>query len=412
MKKSKIDEFVKELIKEISFEKVLKENLETLPDGDYYLLGLGKASFQMGKIGKEVLKEKLKSGLIITKYDHSEEEIKDVDIIESSHPIPDENSILAGKKAINFIKSIPEDGNLLFLLSGGGSSLMEYPMDKVTLEDIKKINKKLISSGGNIDEINTVRKHLSKVKGGRLSKYFQGKMIYSFIISDVLGDRVDSIASGPLTKDYSTSKEALDILEKYNIQVSDNIKRVINKETIKDIPNLNEKIIQNIDTLINSAIKILKNKGYNTYVISNSIKDEAKVFGEKLGKLGKSIIKDKNKFKTPTAFVSGGETVVKVKGNGKGGRNTELALSALIELKGEEKISVLSFASDGTDGPTDSAGGFINCESYKKARKLNINLERELENNNSYFVLEKIDSLIKTGPTGNNLNDLYILFIE
>lgn len=407
-----IYKLLENIMEDINLENTLKSHLSTLPEGYYYLLALGKAGFEMGRIASKYLKDRLVTGLIITKYGHAKCELENIEIIETGHPIPDGNSLMAGKLAIEFLKFIPKDGKLLFLLSGGGSALMEYPMDGIDLLGIQEITEKLLASGASITEINTIRKHLSKVKGGRLSEYFKGEKIYSLIVSDVLEDRIDSIASGPMTVDYSTSQEALNILEKYDIQVSVRVKSILEEETVKEIKNLEEKIILNIDSLCSAALTELEKLGYNSYLITNNLNCEAEEGGKFIASIGKSIIEDKTKFKRPAALVFGGETVVNLKGNGKGGRNTELALSAMIELKDTEGISVLAFASDGTDGPTDSSGGFINGTSYKKAIKENINPEVELLNNNSYFVLEKIGDLLKTGPTGNNLNDLYILFVD
>lgn len=410
--KKDIYKFLENIMEEINLEKTLKTHLEALPKGDYYLLALGKAGFEMGRIASEYLGDRLLNGLVITKYEHGKSELENIEIIETAHPIPDGNSLKAGKLATEFLKFIPENGKLLFLLSGGGSALMEYPMDGIDLQGIQEITEKLLASGASITEINTIRKHLSKVKGGRLAEYFNGEKIYSLIVSDVLEDRIDSIASGPMTVDNSTSEEALEIIEKYNIDISVRVKSILEEETVKEIENLEEKIILNIDSLCGAALKEVEKLGYNPYLITNNLDCEAKEAGKFIASIGKSILGNKTEFKRPAALVFGGETVVNLKGDGKGGRNTELALSAMIEIKDLENISVLAFASDGTDGPTDSAGGFVDGNSYNKSINENINTEKELLNNNSYYVLEKTGDLLKTGPTGNNLNDLYILFVD
>lgn len=411
--KLQIHNYINSIIKGISSKSAIEKELDFLDRTNrYHILALGKAAWEMAEITFDFMGGSIISGLIITKHDHSKGDISNFEIIESGHPVPDENSYHAGERAINFVRSIPEEERLIFLLSGGGSSLMEYLMDGVTRGDMKDITEQLLAKGANIVEINTIRKHLSRVKGGRLAQAFSGRFIYSIIISDVLSDRVDSIASGPMCADESTSEEALNITQQYDIQVSPAVLNAINIETPKYIDNVDSKIILNINKLCEAAKLETEKLGYAAEILTTELTTEAREAGRFIASMAKSVKLGTSEYKAPIALIFGGETVVTLKGDGLGGRNQELTLSAAIDIDGVDGITILAFGSDGTDGPTSAAGGFVDGDTVSKMKSEGIDPMAELENNNSNYALVAIDSLLITGPTGTNLNDIYIAFID
>lgn len=412
MKRQEIPILVQEILDGVDLKQALLPELRALPQEDYYLLALGKAAFRMAEIALSALGPSIKRGLVLTKYGHAKGTLPRIVLHESGHPLPDENSLKAGKLAVDFVSSLPEEGCLLFLLSGGGSALMEWPLEGVSLSDLEELTQDLLRKGADIEEMNTLRKHLSRVKGGRLSSHLRGQTIYSFLVSDVLGDRLDMVASGPMTPDHSTSKEALAIAKKYELPLTDQMEEALRQETVKEIPNLREKLVQNIDSLVESTAKAVAQFGYQPWIVSRDLTGEAREAGARMARRGKQILAGETDYQPPCALIYGGETLVTVKGEGKGGRNTELALAGLMELAGEKRLSLLTLASDGTDGPTDGAGAFVDQYTWEKAVQLQVPLEEELADNNSYCVMEELDSLIQTGPTGNNLNDVYVLFVD
>ncbi|TYB88910.1 MAG: glycerate kinase [Kosmotoga sp.] len=402
-----------ESIKKVLPDRAVKEKLLELDfNENIFLVAVGKASWRMAKSAVEVLGDKVTKGVVITKYGHSEGQIKNIDIYEAGHPVPDENTIKATKHMLKELKKIDGNNRILFLLSGGGSSLFELPRKEITLSDIQRTTEALLRSGANIVQINTVRKHLSSVKGGRFAEFVSPREITTFALSDVLDDRLDSIASGPAYPDNSTSKEALEILKAYNIDVSKKIKKVLMEETPKSLTNVENYIIGNVTTVCEEAAKLANKKGFNATILTTRLDCEAREAGRFLGSIIHEIINKERPLKRPCAVIVGGETVVHVIGDGKGGRNQELALSGAIKIKGLDKAILLSAGTDGTDGPTDAAGGIVDGFSFSRLLQKRINPVSELKRNNSYYALEKSGDLIKTGPTGTNVNDLILIIID
>lgn len=407
---------------------IIKESLKAvLPDaavinalkkknftGNAVVVAIGKAAWNMAYAAKSTLGNKVSKGVVITKYGHSKGEIEGFEIIEAGHPVPDENSIMGACKAIELVQSLTEKDNVILLISGGGSALFEKPMDGVTLDDIMDITGQLLKCGADIVEINTIRKHLSQVKGGRFGALCKAK-IYAIVLSDVIGDRLDSIASGPVYPDSSTSDDAMKIIEKYKLHINDNVRKAIIKETPKKIENCETVIAGNASLLCKSAAKAAEKLGYMPLVISSSLDCEAKEAGKFIASIAREIKKgDGGKFclKPPCAVIAGGETVVHITGNGKGGRNQELALAAAIGIKGLKDVVIFSSGSDGTDGPTDAAGGIVDGTTYERVKKSGISPEAYLDNNDSYNALKASGDLIITGPTGTNVNDLIVLLCK
>ncbi len=404
-----IQESIKAVLPETAVIKALeKKNFS----GNVVVIAIGKAAWNMANATKEKLNEKISKGIVVTKYDHSKGPIEGFEIIEAGHPIPDENSVLGATKALELVRSLRDGDNVIFLVSGGGSAIFEKPMDGIDLEDIIDITNQLLGSGADIVEINTVRKHLSDVKGGRFALHCKNANIFTIVLSDVLGDRLDSIASGPAYPDDSTSSQALEVVDKYNLQVSDKIINTLKIETPKEINNCETVITGSVIELCNAASKVVESLGYKSLILTSTLDCEAKEAGKFLAAIGREIKNGKSSLEAPIALIAGGETVVRIKGNGKGGRNQELCLSAAIGIEGLEDIVILSVGSDGTDGPTDAAGGIVDGKTANKIRESKMKPEVYLDNNDSYNALKISGDLVITGSTGTNVNDLMVLLCK
>ncbi|MCD6105271.1 MAG: glycerate kinase [Thermosipho sp. (in: Bacteria)] len=402
------ESIVKETIKEILPENLVKSKLKELNiNEEVYVLSIGKAAWRMAKAASEVLK--VKKGIVITKYGHSLGNIDGFDIFEAGHPIPDDNSLKATEFVIKNFEKLGKDDHLIFLVSGGGSALFELPEEGISFGEIQDITKQLLNSGADIVEINTIRKRLSQVKGGKFAKIVYPAKITALVLSDVLGDRLESIASGPAYPDITTKDNALKIVKKYNLRITDNVLKVLKKETPKEIKNAVHYVIGSVDMACKTVEKHAKKEGFNTYILTTQLNCEAREAGRFVASIAKSI--NQTSFKIPACIIYGGETVVKVRGNGKGGRNQELVFSAALEIEGMKNIVIVSVGSDGTDGPTDAAGGIIDGETIVKIKRLGKNPYEYLENNDTYNGLLISGDLLKTGPTGTNVNDFGFLLI-
>lgn len=373
--------------------------------GNVYLVAIGKAAWHMAKAARESLSDKIKDGVVITKYDHVKENLEQIRCFEGGHPIPDENSIKGTKEAEKLISSLTEEDTVLFLVSGGGSALFEDP--EVKLEELEDITKQMLACGASIVEMNTIRKRLSKVKGGKFAKMCEPAKVYSIVLSDVLGDPLDMIASGPAYTDHSTSEEAAAIVKKYNLKLSETAKDAIKKETPKNLSNVVTAVSGSVKALCNSAKRYCEELGYEAQILTDSLCCEAKDAGSFLASIGKTYEQKGKK-----AFIVGGETIVHLKGKGKGGRNQEFALSAAEIIDGCKNVAIFSVGSDGTDGPTDAAGGYVDGSTCEKLRQKGMEIYEVLENNDAYHALEQVDGLVITGPTGTNVNDFAVVLIE
>lgn len=397
-----------------SIEHVLPDNaverkLRQLNLSNVVLIAIGKAAWRMAKAAKNVLKDKIKKGIVITKYGHSEGDIEDLEIYEAGHPVPDENTIKATECVLKLVQNLSENDTVLFLISGGGSALFEKPKGSVTLQQLQKITDQLLKSGANIEEINTVRKHLSEVKGGRFAQKVFPARVVCLILSDVLGDKLDVIASGPAYPDSSTSQQALKILEKYRIEVEKNIIEELCEETPKSLSNVESYIVGSVKDACEKALEVAKELGYNASILTTNLDCEAKEAGFFIVSIAREIVLHDRPLKKPCVLILGGETIVRVKGKGKGGRNQELALAAAIKIEGLENVVACSVGTDGTDGPTDAAGGLVDGKTVERIKKAGFDPMRLLEENDSYNALKLSDDLVITGPTGTNVNDLILV---
>lgn len=401
---------IKKSIMSVLPDKAVKNALEKrMFSNRVYVIAVGKAAWVMAKTAKEILGDRIYKGLVITKYGHARGSINKFDIIEAGHPVPDENSISGAEKALEMVRNLSDNDEVILLLSGGGSALLEKPVDGIDLNDIQKVTQKLLKCGASISEINMIRKRLSAVKGGRFALHCFPAKVFTIILSDVLGDRLDVIASGPTYKDASTCEDVRKVLEKYNLTFEKHILDALNKETPKRISNVENIVVGSVRDLCEAAAKQAEQLGYTPYIISTTLDCEAREAGKFIASIVRSIRdKTNNTMRPPCAIIVGGETVVKVQGNGLGGRNQEIALSAATGIEGIDNVVVFSVGSDGTDGPTDAAGGIVDGSTIERLNKLGIDYHEILNKNNSYYALNKINSLIFTGPTGTNVNDITV----
>ena len=401
---------VEEAIQAVYPENAVKRALENFEgEGNIKVLAIGKAAWRMAKAARGSLEDRISEGIVITKYRHSMGDIEGFVTFEAGHPIPDKNTIEATKRALDMVKDLKGEDLLLFLASGGGSSLFELPVESVELEDLISITDQLLRSGATILEVNAVRKHLSKVKGGHFAEIVNPTKIFSLVLSDVLGDRLDTIASGPAYPDFTTSQDALRVIRKYDIKLRPRLVNALQKETPKSLENVETRIVGSISIACEAAKGAAEQLGYSSMVLTTSLDCEAREAGTFLSAIAREIISSGCPTRRPCTIILGGETVVQVKGGGLGGRNQELALSAARGIEGLDELIIASVATDGTDGPTDAAGGVVDGETMTRLREKGIDVEEVLNNNDSYHALESVGGLLMTGPTGTNVNDLILL---
>ena len=377
-----------------------------------YMVAIGKAAWTMAKSACDFLGERLKKGIVITKYEHSMGDLPNCDVFEAGHPVADENTIFATAKAIELVKGLSEDDEVLFLVSGGGSALFEKPLEGISLEDITTVTNELLASGADIVEMNMIRKRLSAVKAGRFAQIAAPAKIFCIMLSDVLGDRLDSIASGPAVPDKSTAEDAMRVVKKYGLRLSELQSKYLAEETPKEISNIKIEITGSVRTLCESAAKTASQLGYTPYVLSTTINCEAREAGRFMAQIAEDTKAKRNSFVMPCAIIAGGETVVTLRGKGRGGRNQEIALAAAKGIANLDDTLIFSLGSDGTDGPTDAAGGMVCGGTLGKLKEAGIDIDRTLMENDSYNALKAADGLIITGPTGTNVNDVTVILCK
>jgi hydroxypyruvate reductase len=320
---------------------------------------------------------------------------------------------LGATKVLELVAGLTPDDLVIFLVSGGGSALFEKPLEGVSLEDVMGITNELLSCGADILEINTIRKHLSAVKGGRFAQQCGGAKIFSIVLSDVVGDKLDAIASGPAYPDSTTSADAFRILQKYHIRIGDHLAEALGKETPKMVANCETVVTGSVTALCEAAARSAELLGYTPLILTTAIDCEAKEIGRLLASKAKEIRgNDTIHPRPPCAIIAGGETIVLLTGSGKGGRNQEVALAAAMGIAGMEEVVIFSVGSDGTDGPTEAAGGMVDGQSIARMRARSIDPAGFLANNDSYHALKASGDLVMTGPTGTNVNDLMVVLLR
>ncbi len=374
--------------------------------GRVLLVAAGKAAWQMANAAKEALGSRIDKGVVVTKYGHVMEPIENVECVEAGHPVPDENSFLGTQKALDLVTGLTEKDTVLFLLSGGGSALFENPL--VPGPVLQDVTAQLLACGADIVEMNTLRKRLSGVKGGRFALHCAPAKVFAVVLSDILGDPLDMIASGPACPDSSTCAQALAIAEKYALKLDPETWELLKQETPKQLSNVTTRITGSVRELCAAAEKACRELGYEPVLLTDQLSCQAKEAGSFLASMVRTHAGSGKKL----AFLAGGETVVQLTGQGKGGRNQELALAAAQGISGITGAAVFSVGSDGTDGPTDAAGGYVDWQTAETLAAQDVDIFQVLRKNDAYHALEKADGLIVTGPTGTNVNDVAVALLR
>ena len=356
--------------------------------GRLLLVATGKAAWQMAKAASDFMGDRIEKGVVVTKYDHVMGPIANFDCFEAGHPVPDENSFKGTQAALDLVSDLTEKDTVLFLLSGGGSALFEAPLVKG--EELQDITGQLLACGADIVEINTIRKRLSRVKGGRFAQLCWPAHV-----------------EGPACPDSSTAEDAQRIAAKYNLRLSDEARKLLEIETPKTLDNVTTWINGSVRELCAAAEVTCRALGYEPVVLTDQLCCQAKEAGSFLA----SIVKTHAQTDRPLAFIAGGETVVKLTGHGLGGRNQELALAAAPGIAGLN-AAVFSVGSDGTDGPTDAAGGYTDGETFAELAAKGLNVDAVLKDNDAYHALKAVGGLIMTGPTGTNVNDVGVALVR
>ena len=372
------------------------------PEGRLVLVAAGKAAWQMAKAASDMIDAD--AGIVVTKYDHVMGELPGIECYEAGHPVPDQNGFDAAARAVELAGSLSEDDLVLFLLSGGGSSLFESPL--IPGEELQDITKQLLACGADIVEINTIRKRLSRVKGGKFAELCAPAQVYTIVLSDIIGDPLDMIASGPAYPDSSTCQDALDIVKKYDLKLTDNALALLHRETPKSLDNVTTMVTGSVRELCKAVSAKCAELGYAPVIITDCLDCEARDAGRMLGEIVQNNAGQGKKL----AFIAGGETVVHLTGKGLGGSNQEIALAAAPLIAGMD-AAVFSAGSDGTDGPTDAAGGYVDGDSLALLGEKGWDVSAVLADNDAYHALGSIGGLIITGPTGTNVNDVAVALI-
>lgn len=389
-----------------------------------YIVGAGKASARMALACEEVLGGRLGKGIVVVKEGHGER-LQKVEIREAGHPIPDERGYRAATEIVKFLSGTKEKDLVLCLISGGGSAMLALPSEGVSLEDKRETTQLLLHCGATIREINAVRKHLSRIKGGKLARYAYPSHLIALILSDVIGDDLGSIASGLTVPDDTSYEDALFIFKKYGLQdnlpssvlrhITDGVQGKIEEAPKRGDPLFNKVtnvLVGNNLLALNGAKKKAESLGYNALILTSGLSGEARVAAKVLASILKEVAKSQNPLGQPASLIAGGETTVTLKGDGLGGRNTEFALAAANEIDGQNGLAILSCGTDGTDGPTPAAGAIVDGTTVSRARQMGLSPTLFLEKNDSYNFFKKLGDLIITGPTRTNMMDIAIMVAE
>jgi len=389
-----------------------------------FVVGGGKASGCMAEALEELLGDRIKDGTINVPYACPPYHTQRVKLQHASHPIPDISGVKGASQMLNLVSQAEENDLVICLLSGGGSSLMPQPCTGVSLRDKRRATDALLKSGATINEINTVRKHISGFKGGWLAKRAYPATVVNLILSDVVGDPLDAIASGPTVPDSSTFNDAIEILKRYELwsKVPSSVKRVLlngKNGLIPETPKAGDKAFAKVHNMIVgnnltaslAAYNSVKNDGLHALLLTSSLEGEARDVGTMLASMAKEVATSGNPVPKPAGMVSGGETTVTVVGKGKGGRNQEIALGAALKISNTDGVVVASLSTDGVDGPTDAAGAIADGNTMLRSHELGLNPRKFLAENNSYNFFSRLGDLIFTGPTGTNVGDVSVIVV-
>jgi len=393
--------------------------------GRIMVIGGGKAGGAMAEAVESVIGDRVSGGCVnVLQGTESKYSLKRIRLQGASHPIPNNDGVRGVAEMLMLISSMGEKDLVICLISGGGSALMPYPAEGISLEDKQDVTSRLLMKGATIDELNAVRKHLSAIKGGQLARRCYPTRVVSLILSDVVGDPLDTIASGPTSPDTTTFRDTVDVLKKYKLwddtrsQVRERLEYGM-KKVITETPKPGDEIFDHVTNVIvgnnsiaaESAAEAAEALGYNSLIVSTMVEGEAAEVGTVLAGIARELAAKGRPLKPPAAIIVGGETTVNVRGSGKGGRNQELALSLARRITGL-KVVAASLATDGIDGPTEASGAIVDGETSTRASEAGLSIEKFLAENDSYSFFERIGDMIVTGPTGTNVNDLALILIS
>lgn len=395
---------LREAIAAVQPEAAVTRALAQLPPchGRRILVAVGKAACPMASAALQALDGHVHAGIVITKHGHGVPLPAPLQVLEAGHPVPDAATYAATAQALALTANLTPADQVLFLLSGGGSALFEQPL--LPPQELTDVTQQLLACGAAITQVNTIRKRLSAVKGGRFALHCAPAQVWSVVLSDVLGDRLDMIASGPACPDRSTAEEALEIVNRYALRLSPQALACLHRPTPSALPNAQSIVTGSVRQLVDAAARTCRRLGYDVEILTDCLQSEARDAGRWLAR--EALVRS-----GPRALLAGGETVVHVMGPGLGGRNQELALSAAAQIAGQRALAIFSFGSDGTDGPTDAAGGYVDGQTQAALARQGISIPDVLARNDAYHALEACGGLIKTGPTGTNVNDLSVALL-
>lgn len=414
---------VKEFIsKDKSHITVVSKRYELSRFENIWVIGFGKAASSMALGIEDVLLDEIAGGMVITKYKHGTA-LKKIRILEAGHPIPDSAGVDATKALIQILEKAGSKDLVICLISGGGSALLTFPEEGLSLQDKQLVTDLLLKRGATINQLNTVRKSLSKVKGGKLARIAMPATLVSLIVSDVVGDPIDTIASGPTYPSTATAEDAIQILVQKGIweELNQDVRkwfdrrrrwREPDKTDLAGLENVENIVVANNGRLLNAAEQYAQSQNYSTILLSSYVQGEAREIAKFFGAIAKEIRHSQRPVKPPACVIAGGETTVTVQGRGLGGRNTEMVLAILSDLQGEGDLAFLSAGTDGTDGPTNAAGAIGFADSIARAKSLNIDPHDSLRDNDSYHFFESLGDLLITGPTGTNVMDFQAILIH
>ena len=401
------DQIISASIRAVLPDQAVASALKTFQTGGgrTLLVSAGKAAWQMARAAVDVL-GRVDGGIVITKYGHVMGEIPGVVCREAGHPVPDENSFSATQEALDLVAGLTPADSVLFLLSGGGSALFEKPL--VSGEELQDVTRQLLACGADIVEMNTVRKRLSAVKGGQFAQACAPARVFSIVLSDILGDPLDMIASGPAYPDLSTAAQAVAVAEKYGLTLSERARSLLERELPHRLDNVTTQITGSVRELCAAAAAQCAALGYEPVLLTDQLSCEAREAGGFLAAVLKTHAGDGRSL----AYIAGGETVVHLTGKGLGGRNQELALAAAPGIADLTGAAVFSVGSDGTDGPTDAAGGYVDGETLDALKAKDLDVFSVLRENDAYHALRAVDGLVITGATGTNVNDVAVALLR
>ena len=389
------------------------------------VVGGGKASGRMAEALEHILGDLIDGGVVIVpRGTETDLRLKRIKALGSSHPLPDEEGVKAVGEMLSLLEDVDEETLILAVISGGGSALMTYPAEGVSLDELREITSRLMLAGARINELNAVRKHLSAIKGGRLAARAQPATVVSLILSDVVGDPLDTIASGPTAPDSTTYGDAVEALKRYGLwtEAPPSVRRRLEaglKGEVDETPKPGDPIFKRVLNIVvannytaaSAALKRAESLGYRALLLSTRVEGEARVIGGLYASIAQEVVSTGHPLKPPAAIIAGGETTVTVRGPGRGGRNQELALASALGLRGLDAL-VASMATDGVDGPTDAAGAVADGMTVERAEALGIDPLEHLNRNDSYNFFKPLGDLIETGPTGTNVNDIAVILVR